>query len=335
MQLKLELHESTAELRRLRQRLVHVDHDAQGKVQWMLAWERQVGGRTHGTELPQGEAGPGGLGWPAWKGFLDRSLSESQKTQRLIGRAVTGAEVARATCEDIRGEAARAADALQKAEEQLSEEEAATARLSRAAAARCPRDGGHSRERGRGRQRSLAAALQQEFAAREHTEAQTRRGEEGALRRERLLETELEAARQKLQTEAAQQRRRKVQRATAERDDVAATLRAALGEFECREEEQDAVVRDELGTLESELSQAEVSVPEAEGEVRQEERLVEELRSAVLRSERQEEEARQHTVEAARAAKAEAASLRLRAPAARPQGGAPAEPGESAAPSPA
>lgn len=215
--MKIELNESREEARRYRQRLVHLEGDAHGKAQWAVQWERQVcaalpppaPGMDANLDLPG--LGPAGVGWSAWKGFIDRAMVESMKTQRLLPRAPQ-VEWHRATRDQLEEEASAMATELRTAEQALLDAGTENARLM-AQIRRC-----ETRERELGRKRTAVDVLQQELASKDRERKSVLDGEDTQRRYYLALHAELGEAQRALDDTPQEQMLMRVERAVEQRD---------------------------------------------------------------------------------------------------------------------
>mmetsp|Transcript_46729 Transcript_46729/g.130104 ORF Transcript_46729/g.130104 Transcript_46729/m.130104 type:complete len:530 (-) Transcript_46729:146-1735(-) len=299
--LKAELNASEEETRRFRQRLVHLEGDLQGKVQWMLSWERQVvaNGPAHA------ERGPAGASWSAWKTFVDRGAVEAQKTLRLLTR-VDDLQFQRAAHDELRDGAELAAAELRDAEEKLATDLFENVRLAsmlRRREAQVPQ-----RSRGRG----LVDSLRQELALREQERARLVGEEEQQAHLRAAIRQEVEDERLQLRDMPVQVMKRRIQRAVEQREDLEAQADScARWADECHEETV-AAQRDELERLHFELLDATASMVSAESDAECRMVVLSEAEDSLRLGEEQEERRRNRTISLARAAKADAAEWRRR-----------------------
>eukprot|EP00927_Polykrikos_kofoidii_P044755 TRINITY_DN38637_c0_g1_i1.p1 TRINITY_DN38637_c0_g1~~TRINITY_DN38637_c0_g1_i1.p1 ORF type:complete len:656 (+),score=90.10 TRINITY_DN38637_c0_g1_i1:100-2067(+) len=299
--LKSDLNESQADARRFRQRMVHLEGDLHGKVQWMLQWERQVATR----EVPAAEAGPAGVSWTAWRMFVDRGMIESQKTLRLLPRSAD-LELHRATYEELQCEADTVAASLRDAEEQLCGMLDDNVRL----AGLLRRRELKAQERSRGR--SVSDVLRHELAAQEREYKQVRAEQEQHARKRALVTTELEEARCQLSTMPAQQMKRRIQRATAQKDEIVEEARFWAEAASLRYEEGVALQREESEHLRSQIAIAGGTLQFAEGRAEEAHKELCEAESLVRGVEMAEERRRRRIIDLARVAHVDADVLRRR-----------------------
>lgn len=308
-ELKVELNESREEARRYRQRLVHLEGDAHGKSQWALQWERQVAaalpppapGMEAELDLPG--LGPAGLGWSAWKVFIDRALVESLKTQRLLPRAPQ-VEWHRATRDHLEDEARAVATELREAEQSLLDAGTENARML-AQIRRC-----ETREREHDRKRTSVETLQQELASRDRDRKSVLACEEAQQRYYLALHAELGEAQRLLDDTPQEQMLRRVQRAVEQREYFDHEMHNLDNEAEEAARLSWEVHEDEMSQMSMDVRTIEATLQALQAESVVEEEAYQHEEAAMAEDERLAQERQQHTVEMAREARREAARLK-------------------------
>jgi len=302
MCLKAELNETSAEARRYKQRFVHLEGDIQGKVQWMLQWERQIVAKAV-SDTRTGDVGPSGLGWPAWKAFADRSATESQKTQRLLTRSAN-LEVHQKTHDELQEEVREVATALSEAETQLRDEEIYNARL--AGVIRRRREGARDKLR----KRDSVDALRREFSLCGRERARLMSDEAAQERCMRILRGEFEEAVRRLNEAPAQQHKKRIQRACARKGEMDAQMRNFGEEASVRDTLAAQEQSQELGELRSSLAMMDTSMQTAAEEACALSQTLVAVESSVALDQQEEAMARQRAVDLARSARSDAIQVR-------------------------
>lgn len=296
-ELKVELQELQKQSDQFRQRLVHLEGDVQGKVQWMLNWERHV--------VHKGDSAPAaGLSLSAWKVFVDRSSVESRKTRRLLGRA-SDLEIRKQENEKLAEELLEASRLLAETESATAELEVENSSLRRAMQRQAAEASSLSRRR-----RPMVEALYAEHACSEREMRRLRPELEAEEHAARLLSEELVFWKEKLAETPAEQRRQRLQNAAKKVALVSERMRSEEKEAEQQQELSRAAFEQEVEQLQGALAAHQDTEMQVEEEMEAVRNATAEAQTAELRQEEERSRQQLQFKETLVKAREEAAKLR-------------------------
>jgi len=317
LNLKVELRDCEEEVRKYKQRCMHLEGDFQNKANW-FSQSQQALKSAQATKTAT--AAPN---WALRRAFVDRGALELKKTHRLLGRPVSestsqggaariadvedGAslESLRSTKVDLQSELDRATEMVRDMEAQVQKEEADLEKQRNTIRRKLQNDS-------RRRTKAELERLRVQLSARQQEESLL---EAAAVNRQKLMRSvtaEVQEVRRKMEESTQHRYKQRVMQAVTDKDSVAARLAAVLQEGQHREEERHKQHTQERARLEAEAEQAWASVQEDKATS---DSLLPQIQAAELAEADHARELvakREATREAARTAKAEAQEFKRR-----------------------